>query len=235
MKTVILAGGKGTRFSEETFQKPKPLIEIGGMPIIWHIMKIYSSYGINDFVICFGYKGDLIKEYFSNYHEESWNITCVDTGLETMTGGRLKQIKKHVEDGTFCLTYGDDLKGVDISELIKFHHKQKKLATVTVTKNPDRFGVVNIDENIVTSLKEKPLDENIWINGGYFVLEPKVFDYIEGDSTIFEHEPLQEIIKQKQLSAYKYNGQYQPMDTLKDKIKLEKLWSSGSAYWKTWK
>ena len=235
LKVVILAGGKGTRLSEETHQKPKPLIEIGGMPIIWHIMKIYSSYGINDFVICCGYKGNMIKEYFSNFHAESWNITCVDTGFETMTGGRLKQIKKYVEDETFCLTYGDDLKGVNIADLIRFHKKQKKLGTVTVTKNPDRFGVINIDGDIVTSLKEKPLVDDIWINGGYFVLEPKVLDYIKDDSTIFEHEPLQELIKQRQLSAFKYNGQYQPMDTLKDKNKLEELWNSDKAYWKIWK
>jgi len=234
LKTVFLAGGKGTRLSEETYQKPKPLIEIGGMPIIWHIMKIYSSYGINDFVICCGYKGNMIKEYFSN-NNESWNVICADTGLETMTGGRLKQIKKYVKDGTFCLTYGDDLKNVNITELIKFHQKQKTLGTMTIARNPDRFGIVSTEGEKVTSFKEKPLGEDIWINGGYFVLEPKVLDYIKDDSTIFENEPLQQLIKQKQLSAYKYNGQYQPMDTLRDKNKLEELWNSNKAYWKTWK
>ena len=223
------------RLGEETREKPKPLIEIGGMPIIWHIMKIYSSYGLDDFVICCGYKGNMIKEYFSNYHAESWNVTSVDTGLETMTGGRLKQIKKYVEDGTFCLTYGDDLKNVNITELIKFHQKQKTLGTMTIARNPDRFGMVSTEGEKVTSFKEKPLADDIWINGGYFVLEPKVLDYIKDDSIIFENEPLQQLIKQKQLSAYKYNGQYQPMDTLKDKIKMEKLWNSGNAYWKTWK
>jgi glucose-1-phosphate cytidylyltransferase len=256
LKTVILAGGYGTRFSEETYQKPKPLIQIGGMPIIWHIMKIYSSHGINDFVICCGYKGNMIKEYFANYflnmsditinmkqnkvevhnnRSESWNITLVDTGLETMTGGRLKRVKKYVENETFCLTYGDDLKNVDITELIKFHKKQKTLGTITVARNPDRFGVVNIIEDKVIGLKEKPLEENVWINGGYFVLEPKVLDYIKNDSTFFEHEPLNNLINQGQLSAYKYYGKYQPMDTLRDKNKLEELWNSGNAYWKVWK
>jgi glucose-1-phosphate cytidylyltransferase len=256
LKTVILAGGKGTRFSEVTNQKPKPLIEIGGMPIIWHIMKIYSTYGINDFVICCGYKGYMIKEYFVNYlhnlsditinmqqnkieihdkHYENWNITLVDTGLETMTGGRLKRVKKYIQDNTFCLTYGDDLKGVNIAELIKFHHNQKTLGTMTIAKNPDRFGIVNVNENKVTDLQEKPIVNENWINGGYFVLEPKVLDYIKNDSTVFEDDPLKEIIKQGELSAYRYSGLYQPMDTLKDKIKLDELWNSGNAYWKTWK
>ena len=254
LKTVILAGGQGTRIREETWNKPKPLIEIGGMPIIWHIMKIYSTHGINEFIICCGYKGSMIKEYFYNYslnlsditidmkknkiqvhdkHAESWNVTLVDTGLETMTGGRLKRIKKYVEDDTFCLTYGDDLKSVNIAELIKFHKKQKTLGTVTIARNPNRFGVVNIKGDKVTSLKEKPMEEN-WINGGYFVLESKVFDFIKNDSTVFEHEPLNELIKKNQLSAYKYNGKYQPMDTLKDRNDLEEIWNSGKAYWKIW-
>jgi glucose-1-phosphate cytidylyltransferase len=255
LKTVILAGGKGTRISEESHQRPKPLIEIGGMPIIWHIMKIYSSHGINDFVVCCGYKGNMIKEYFKNYslnmsdvtinvkqnkievdekRSEPWNVTLVDTGLDTMTGGRLKRIKKYVDDGTFCVTYGDDLKSVDITDLIKFHKKQKSLATLTVARNPDRFGIVDMSEGKVTSLKEKPLGEDTWINGGYFVLDPKVLDFIKDDSTVFEHEPLNELIKKGQLSAYKYNGQYQPMDTFRDKNKLEELWNSGKAYWKVW-
>lgn len=256
LKTVILAGGRGTRINEETGYRPKPLIEIGGMPVIWHIMKIYSSHGINDFVICCGYKGEMIKEYFENYSRNRsdvvinlkhdhiisnekdtklWNITLVDTGLETMTGGRLKKIKKYVEEETFCVTYGDDLKSVDISELIRFHQKQGTLATLTVTRHQDRFGVVNISNEKVTALTEKPIMNDIWINGGYFVLEPKVLDYIKDDSTIFEQEPLNELIKRGQLSAYKYFGQYQPLDTLKDKIKLEEIWSSGKAYWKIWK
>ncbi|MDE1868053.1 MAG: glucose-1-phosphate cytidylyltransferase, partial [Thaumarchaeota archaeon] len=247
MKTVILAGGRGTRIGEVTYNIPKPLIEIGEMPVIWHIMKIYSSHGINDFVICCGYKGNMIKEYFANYflnmadvtinvkqnkmeihdkHVESWNVTLVDTGLETMTGGRLKRIKKYVEDDTFCLTYGDDLKNVNITGLIQFHRERKRLATITVARNPDRFGVVNIDGDKVTSLKEKPLENDTWINGGYFVLEPKVLDYIHDDSTFFEHEPLNNLIKEGQLSAYKYDGLYQPLDTLRDKQRLEDLWNS---------
>ncbi|MDE1767042.1 MAG: glucose-1-phosphate cytidylyltransferase [Thaumarchaeota archaeon] len=253
MKTVILAGGRGTRINEETSSKPKPLIEIGGMPVIWHIMKIYSSHGINDFVICCGYKGEMIKEYFENYSRSRsdvvinlkhgqiesnekdirlWNVTLVDTGLETMTGGRIKRIKKHVEGETFCVTYGDDLKGVDITGLVRFHQKQGTLATLTVARHQDRFGLVSISDDKVTSLTEKPIMNDIWINGGYFVLEPKVLDFIKDDSTIFEQEPLNELIEHGQLSAYKYLGEYQPLDTLKDKIKLEELWSSGKAYWK---
>lgn len=255
LKTVILAGGQGTRIGEETEHKPKPLIEIGGKPIIWHIMKIYSFYGINDFVICCGYKGDMIKEYFTNYSfnrsdiiinlekdkivssnkgAESWNVTLVDTGLETMTGGRIKRIKKYVEDDTFCVTYGDDLKSVDITNLIKFHRQQKTLGTMTIVRHPKRFGIVKISGDIVTGLSEKPSDD-IWINGGYFVLEPKVLDYIKGDATVFELEPLNDLINERQISAYKYSGQYQPMDTLKDKNILEDLWNSGRAYWKIWK
>lgn len=254
LKTVILAGGHGTRISEESHQRPKPLIEIGGMPIIWHIMKIYASHGINDFVICCGYKGNMIKEYFKNYslnmsditinmrqnkievnnkRSESWNVTLIDTGLDTMTGGRLKRIKKYVDNGTFCATYGDDLKSVDIADLIKFHKKQKSLATMTVARNPDRFGIVSMKGDKVIRLKEKPLEDN-WINGGYFVFEPKVLDLIKDDSTVFEHDPLNELIKRGQLSAYKYNGVYQPMDTLRDKTKLDELWNTGKAYWKVW-
>lgn len=252
LKTVILAGGKGTRISEESRDRPKPLVEIGGMPIIWHIMKIYSFHGIRDFVICCGYKGDMIKKYFENYNQnrsditinleqsgvkinsknaESWNVTLVDTGLETMTGGRLKRIREHVKDETFCVTYGDDLKGVDIADLIRFHRLHKTLGTMTVVRHPERFGIVNLDGDMVSSMREKPLDD-LWINGGYYVLEPKVLDYIKDDSTVFELEPLNSLIKEKQISAYKYNGQYQPMDTLKDKKILEDLWKSGKAYWR---
>ena len=252
MKTIILAGGKGERITEETLHRPKPMIEIGGMPVIWHIMKIYSTHGFNDFVICCGYKGDMIKEFFENYSlksdvtinlnqdtmqpndTKSWNVTLVDTGLETMTGGRLKRIKKYVEDDTFCVTYGDDLKSVDIADIVNFHKEQRKLGTLTVARHQDRFGIVNIRDDLVTGLTEKPVMENVWINGGYYVFEPQVLDLIKDDSTILEHEPLNELIKQGNLSAYKYYGQYQPLDTMKDKVELEKMWSSGKAYWKVW-
>lgn len=254
MKTVILAGGLGTRISEESQLKPKPLIEIGNMPIIWHIMKIYSSQGINDFVICLGYKGDMIKEYFSSYlqnmpnvtldvkndkieihgnHGESWKIILADTGPNTMTGGRLKRIKKHVENETFCLTYGDDLKRVNIQELINFHKNKRTLATVTVFQLPPRFGEVNLVNDQVQSFREKPTDGS-WVNGGYFVLEPDVLDYIKDDSTVWEQEPLERLSKEGQLSAYRYTGPYQPMDTMQDKNRLEELWNTGKAYWKTW-
>lgn len=254
MKTVILAGGLGTRISEESQLKPKPLIEIGGMPILWHIMKIYSSHGINDFVICLGYKGNMIKEYFSNYFQnmpgvtldvkngklevhgnnvEPWKIILADTGQNTMTGGRLKRIKKYVENEPFCLAYGDDLKKVNIQELINFHKNKKTLATVTVFQQPARFGVINLVNDKVQSAKEKPIDVN-WANGGYYVLEPDVFGYIKDDSTVWEHEPLERLAQEGQLSAYKYTGLYQPMDTLYDKNCLQELWNTGKAYWKTW-
>ena len=254
MKAVILAGGLGTRISEESQTKPKPLIEIGGMPIIWHIMKIYSSQGINDFIICLGYKGKMIKEYFSNYfpnmsdctpdiknnkievhgnHVEPWKITLIDTGLNTMTGGRLKKIREYVENETFCLTYGDDLKKINIPELISFHKNKKTIATVTVFQQPTRFGIINLVDDKVQSVREKPTDDK-WLNGGYYVLEPDVFDYINGDSTVFEQEPLERLAKEKQLSAFKYTEVYCPMDTLYDKNRLEELWNSGKAYWKTW-
>ncbi len=256
MKTVILAGGFGTRLSEETHQKPKPLIEIGGMPVLWHIMKIYSAYNFNDFIICCGYKGEMIKEYFSNYfankseitfdnkHDaieihgkfgDPWNITLVDTGLETMTGGRLKRIKNYLANETFCLTYGDDLKNVNISGLIDFHHRKKTLATVTAVQPPGRFGILKLDNDMVLSVKEKPVHEDQWINGGYYVLDPAVFDYISDDSTVWEREPLEKLALAGQLSAYKYTDPYQPLDTLQDKIRLEELWNSGKAYWKVWK
>ncbi len=254
MKTVILAGGFGTRISEESQLKPKPLVEIGNMPIIWHVMKIYSSQGINDFIICLGYKGDMIKEYFSNYFKntegitldvkndkaeihvnraESWNITLVDTGPNTMTGGRLKRIEKYVENETFCLTYGDDLKRVNIQELVNFHKNKSTLATVTIFQLQPRFGEVNLINDLVQNFKEKPTDGN-WVNGGYFVLEPAVFDYIQNDSTVWEQEPLERLAKEGQLSAYRYTGPYQPMDTIQDKNRLEELWNAGKAYWKTW-
>jgi glucose-1-phosphate cytidylyltransferase len=250
---VILAGGKGTRLSQETQKMPKPLIEIGKMPIIWHIIKRYSHYGVNDCIICCGYKGDMFKEYFSKKilknskisvnvkknkikinekGKDSINLTLVNTGLETMTGGRLKKIEKLIQNETFCVTYGDDLKSVNIKNLIKFHKKHQKIGTVTITRNPDRFGIIKTKGNIVTSFKEKPTSEKSWINGGYFVFEPKIFDYITGNNTIFEKEPINQLIFQKELAAFKYKGKYQPMDTLKDKMELEKLWNTNNAYWK---
>lgn len=255
MKTVILAGGFGTRISEETRVKPKPLIEIGGMPVIWHIMKIYSFYGINDFVVCCGYKGHMIKEYFANHlssksntifqpqqnkmktnHKftEPWTVKLIDTGFETMTGGRLKRVEKFVADDTFCLTYGDDLKNINIAKLINFHKKKKRLATLTTIQPPSRFGILSLKYSKVIRFKEKPPKLNYWVNGGYYILEPDVFDYINGDSTVWECEPLEKLALEGQLSAYKYNGPYQPMDTLRDKNNLEQLWNSGKAYWKVW-
>ena len=255
MKAVILAGGLGTRISEETMVKPKPLIEIGGMPILWHIMKNYSVYGINEFVICCGYKGYMIKEYFANYflhmsdvtfdiknnemevhqkYAEPWKVTLVDTGMETMTGGRLKRIKNYLNDESFCFTYGDGLSNVKISELIDFHKKHKKLATLTAVKPPGRFGVVNLKEGIVKKIVEKPDGDGSWINGGFFVLEPSVLDYITNDSTVWEKEPLEQLSKNENLGAYRHHGFWQPLDTLRDKNRLEQLWSNGNAPWKSW-
>jgi glucose-1-phosphate cytidylyltransferase len=234
MKTVILAGGLGTRISEETQTKPKPMITIGGMPIIWHIMKIYSSYGINDFIICSGYKNNIIKNYFEEFNSESWEIKIVDTGMNTMTGGRIKQIQKFIGNETFCLSYGDDLKKVEISKLVDFHKKQKRLCTMTITKPQPRFGIVEIDGYRVNDIKEKSKQDEKWINGGYFVLGPEIFDYIKGDATVLENQPLKKLAKMGQLSAFKYNDEYYPMDTLYDKNKLEALWQTGKAYWKIW-
>ena len=255
VKAVILAGGLGTRISEETSSKPKPLIEIGGMPILWHIMKIYSSYGINDFIICCGYKGYMIKEYFANYslhmsdvtfdiknnsmevHHKSvepWKVTLVDTGLDTLTGGRLGKVKKYVDDDTFCFTYGDGVADINISDLIKFHKNKKKTATVTAVQPPGRFGTLEIENDDVLKFKEKPAGDENWINGGFFVLEPNVFDYIKGDSTIWEREPLEKLSHQRSLSAYKHKGFWHMVDTLRDKNYLEELWTSGKADWKIW-
>ena len=230
MKAVILAGGYGTRISEET--KPKPLVEIGGRPIIWHIMKIYSFYGINDFIICCGYKGEKIKKYFAE-NNENWNVSCIDTGLETMTGGRLKRIQNLVDD-TFCFTYGDTVNNVNIEELIRFHKKENRLATVTSCIPPQKYGVLEIKENKVISFKEKPPMEEVWVNGGFFVLEPQVFDYLQNDSTIWEKEPMEGLVKNNQLSAYKHHGFYQHMDTIKEKNLLNKLWQEEKAKWKVW-
>ena len=255
MKAVILAGGLGTRITEETSTKPKPMIEIGSKPILWHIMKIYSTYGINDFVICCGYKGYLVKEYFANYflhtsditidmknnemevhhkYAEPWKVTLVDTGLETMTGGRLKRVKNFVEDDTFCFTYGDGVSDINISKLIKFHKNNNVYATVTAVQPTSRFGVLNINGNKITSFKEKPNDTASWINAGFFVLDPKVFDYIDGDSTVWEKQPLEKLAEENNLSAYKHTSFWQPLDTLRDKNYLDELWRSKKAPWKIW-
>jgi glucose-1-phosphate cytidylyltransferase len=254
-KAVILAGGYGTRISEESHLKPKPMIEIGGRPILWHILKIYSGHGINDFVICGGYKEYIIKEYFSNYflhmtdvtfdtahnemeihhrRAEPWRVTLVDTGLDTMTGGRLKRVREYVGDETFCMTYGDGLSDVNIGELVKFHERQNTLATVTAVQPIARFGALEIVDSRVSSFEEKPKGDGNWINGGFFVLEPGVFDYIEGDATIWERSPLERLAKEGQLSAFKHRGFWSALDTLRDKNHLEEIWASGAAPWKKW-
>jgi glucose-1-phosphate cytidylyltransferase len=255
MKAVILAGGFGTRISEETHLKPKPMIEIGGMPILWHIMKNYSHYGINDFVICCGYKGYVIKEYFANYflhmsdvtfdiknnkmevHKKSaepWKITLVDTGINTMTGGRLKKIESHLDNETFCFTYGDGISNVNISESLKVHKDKGTIATVTAVQPPGKFGRMNLKGDNVEHFEEKPIGDEGWINGGYFVLEPSVFKYIKNESTIWEREPLEELAKNKQLTAYKHTGFWHPVDTLWDKNYLENLWKENNVPWKIW-
>ncbi len=257
MKAVILAGGLGTRISEETHLKPKPMIEIGGKPILWHIMKIYSYHGINDFIICCGYKGYVVKEYFANYflhmsdvtfdmvnnrmevhqqYADPWRVTLIDTGEETMTGGRLKRVAPYLKDeDAFCFTYGDGVSDVNITELIAFHRAQKTLATLTATYPPGRFGALDINaDNCVASFKEKPKGDGGMINGGFFVLSPKVIDLIKDDATIWEREPLEALAEQGQLSAYQHHGFWQPMDTLRDKHHLEELWASGDAPWKAW-
>ena len=254
MQAVILAGGRGTRISEESTIRPKPLIEIGGKPIIWHIMKNYSYHGINDFVICCGYKAELVKEYFTNfglyssdisvdlrkkkiiYHKkkiENWKITLIDTGLETQTGGRIKRIKNYLKD-TFCLTYGDGLSNVDISKSIKFHKKNNKLATMTTIQPQGRFGAVNIKNNLVTEFREKPLGDGGWINGGFFVLNKKIFKYLKKSPCVWEQEPLEQLAKNNQLNAFKHNGFWYAMDTLRDKNFLEGLWDKKEAPWKIW-
>ena len=256
MKAVILAGGLGTRISEETVLKPKPMIEIGGKPILWHILKHYSSHGITDFIICCGYRGYLIKEYFANYflhmsdvtfdmqnnsmhvhenHAEPWKVTLVDTGEHSMTGGRLKRVGEYLQDDEcFCLTYGDGVSDVDIGASIKFHRAQKTLATVTATYPPAKFGALDIVENKVTSFQEKPTEEGSMVSGGFFVLSPKVINYIDDDNTLWERTPLEQLASEEQLSVFKHEGFWQPMDTLRDKQYLEQLWASGNAPWKTW-
>jgi glucose-1-phosphate cytidylyltransferase len=233
MKAVILAGGYGTRISEESHLKPKPMIEIGGKPILWHILKIYSNYNINEFVICCGYKAEKINEYFGKLDSTLWDIQLVDTGLDTMTGGRLKRIQDHVDD-TFCVTYGDGLSDVNMNHLISFHREKKSLATLTAIHPPERFGVLNLSGDYVMEFHEKHAGKDSWINGGFFVFEPEIFDYLQDDLTILEKTPLETLAKEKKLAAFKHNGFWYPMDTLRDKKHLENLWSSDKAPWKTW-
>ena len=233
MKAVILAGGYGTRISEESHIIPKPLIEIGGKPILWHIMKIYSAYKIDDFVICLGYKGEKIKEYFEQFDSKLWNIQLIDTGLDTMTGGRLKRIQDKI-DNTFCMTYGDGVSDVNLNNLLTFHKEKKSLATLTAIHPPERFGVLNLSGDYVTEFHEKHTGESSWINGGFFVFEPEIFDYLQNDSTVLERAPLETLAKEQKLSAFKHNGFWHPMDTLRDKKHLEDLWTSEKAPWKTW-
>lgn len=257
MKAIILAGGHGTRLSEETYLKPKPLVEIGTKPILWHIMKIYSSHGINDFIICCGYKGFMIKEFFANYflhqsdvtfdmkqnkmkvhqnESEPWTVTLIDTGETTMTGGRLKRIKKYIKnEDNFCFTYGDGVGDIDITKLIKFHKKHAKEATVTATRPPGRYGILKLGQNdMVLNFKEKVDGDGSWINGGFFVLKPSVIDLIKNDSVSWESEPLTNLAKKNQLVAFKHEGFWQPMDTLRDKIMLNEIWNKGHAPWKMW-
>lgn len=256
MKVVILAGGFGTRISEESHLKPKPMIEIGDRPILWHIMKEYSHYGFNDFVICLGYKQHTIKEFFANYYlhtsditfdmesnqmtvhnhnADPWKVTLVDTGLNTMTGGRVKRIRDYIGNETFMLTYGDGVSDIDIKKLVSFHKKHKKIATITAIQPGGKFGALDIDNNnIIREFIEKRKEDGGWINGGYMVLSPKIFDYIDDDNTVFEKGPLETIAKKSELVAYKYDGFWQCMDTLRDKIYLEELWEGGKAPWKVW-
>jgi len=255
LKAVILAGGLGTRLQEETESRPKPMVDIGGKPILWHIMKIYSAHGVNEFIICCGYKGFMIKEYFAHYflhmadvtfdmtrnsmevHQETvepWRVTLVDTGEQTQTGGRLKRIAPYLNDEDFCFTYGDGVSDVDITALIDFHRNSQKLATLTAVLPPGRFGALNFDKSLITSFAEKPLGDRAKINGGFFVLSRKVLDYIEGDHTVWEREPLERLAAERNLAAYVHEGFWQCMDTLRERIYLEGLWASGNASWKTW-
>ena len=254
MKAVILAGGLGTRISEESHLKPKPMIEVGGRPILWHIMKMYSAHGINDFVICCGYKGYMIKEYFANYflhmadvtfcmkenkmnvHQnmaEPWTVTLVDTGENSMTGGRLKRIQNYIDDD-FCFTYGDGVSNVNISKLIEFHKEQNTKATLTSVQPPGRFGALSLNKNRITGFREKPEGDGNWINGGFFVLNKAVFEYIDGDHSVWEKEPLEKLANEGELSSFKHDGFWQPMDTLRDRNLLEELWENDRAPWKIW-
>lgn len=256
MKVVLLAGGFGTRISEESRFKPKPMIEIGGRPILWHIMKYYSGFGFNEFVICCGYKGEVIKDYFVNYQShnsdftvalkdngitthklpvEDWQVTLVDTGLNTMTGGRIKRIEKFIDDDVFMLTYGDGLCNIDINALLGFHAQQNKIATITTVKPEGRFGVLDIQGDLITEFREKSSRDMGWINGGFMVLNKRIFDYIQGDETVFEREPLERIASEHQLAAFKHDGFWRCMDTQRDKSAIEELWKTGVAPWKNWK
>ena len=255
MQAVILAGGFGTRISEETHLKPKPMVEIGGKPVLWHILKTYSQYNINEFIICCGYKAYAIKEYFSNYflhssditfdiannnieihqrRSEPWKVTVVDTGENTQTGGRLKRISEYLKPGPFCFTYGDGISDVNISKLIEFHKQKNKLATVTAVQPPGRFGSVEFEDGLVKCFEEKPNGDNRWVNGGYFVLEPEVLKFIDNDHSIWEKDCLPSIAKKSQLNAFQHEGFWQPMDTLRDRNLLQQLWEDGSAPWRIW-
>ena len=255
MKLVVLAGGYGTRISEESAVRPKPMVEIGEKPILWHIMKIYSAHGVNDFVIAAGYRGYLIKEYFANYFvhttditvdlrtntvethtttAEPWRVTVVDTGEGTMTGGRLKRVREYLDDETFCLTYGDCVTDLDIGREIEFHKEAGALATLAAIQPPGRFGVLSLDHGRVRSFLEKPAGEGGWVNGGFFVVEPSVLNYIDGDETVWEREPMQRLADEDKLAAYRHSGFWHPMDTLRDKIVLEEQWASGKPPWKIW-
>ena len=255
MKVVILAGGYGTRLAEETEIKPKPMVDIGGRPILWHIMKLYSAFGHNDFIVCLGYKGYVIKEYFSNYFlhmsdvtfdlrsnsmtvhhnaAEPWSVTLIDTGAATQTGGRLKRVREHLGDSTFAMTYGDGVADIDLDRLVEFHRFQGARATVTAVRPPARFGALEVDESRVTAFHEKPLGDGGWISGGFFILEPAVIDLIEGDATAWEREPLEALAAAGQLAAFQHGGFWHPMDTLRDKLFLENLWASGNAPWNLW-
>lgn len=255
MKAVILAGGMGSRLSEETSLRPKPMLEIGGRPILWHIMKLYAAHGVNDFIICCGYKGYVIKEYFANYflhmsdvtfdiehnkmevHQrfaEPWRVTLVDTGIATHTGGRIKRVKPYLGDEDFCLTYGDGVADVNIGKLVEFHNKEGKLATVTAVQPPGRFGVLELEGNLIRRFQEKPSGAGSWISAGFFVLSPKVVDYIEGDATPWEKEPMERLAKEGELNAFCHDGFWQSMDTLRDRQYLESLWQSGKAPWQVW-
>ena len=255
MKAIILAGGLGTRLAEETSLRPKPMVEIGGKPILWHIMKVYSSYGINEFIVCLGYKGYMIKEYFANYYlhtsdvtfdvannklevhhnqAEPWRVTLVDTGDATQTGGRVRRVAKYIDGDEFMLTYGDGVADLDAKKLLAFHRAQGKLATMTAAQPPGRFGAIGMDGHSITSFREKPQGDNAWINGGFFVLSPKVIDYIEGDHTVWEREPLERLAADRQLAGFLHKGFWQPMDTLRDETLLESLWQSAKPPWKVW-
>ena len=255
MKAVILAGGLGTRISEESHLRPKPMIEIGSKPLLWHIMKIYSAHGVNDFIICLGYKGYMIKEYFANYYlhasdvtfdlvnnkmdihqnsTEPWRVTLIDTGDDTMTGGRLKKVQAYLDNEDFCFTYGDGVSNVNIRELIAFHKERGTLATLTAVQPPGRFGALNMEQHKIVRFEEKPRGDSGWVNGGFFVLSPRVLDYIEGDETVWERGPMERLAKDGNFSAFVHRGFWQPMDTLRDKNLLEELWQSGKAPWKIW-